>query len=142
MKIQNDSEWRNGNYLSLGVQSTPDEIFKDMLNLAYSWSPNKTKSFSFQNYYDTDYHGSKVDKVTGYANVEVVYFTSKKEGDYPIVRNYADAMKRYNKIFTQYQLDYAGGGQFGFDWPTIKLNRPETYWELKKMLEIMRDKGV
>ncbi len=53
------------------------------------------------------------------------------------VRTLEGAIKRYNAILAEYKRRYAGGGMFGFDWPTLRMNEPETYLKMKILKRLM-----
>jgi len=35
--------------------------------------------------------------------------------------------RQIDALIRAYRRDFAGGGAFGFDWPTMRLNSPERY---------------
>ena len=37
------------------------------------------------------------------------------------------AMRQYDANLNAYRRDFAGGGSFGFDWATMRLNSPDRY---------------
>ena len=39
----------------------------------------------------------------------------------------AGALRQIDRLISRYRKDFAGGGSFGFDWPTMRLNAPEIY---------------
>ena len=41
------------------------------------------------------------------------------------------AIRRYDAILRKYRRDFDGGGMFGMDWPTLRLNAPDAYAELQ-----------
>jgi hypothetical protein len=41
-----------------------------------------------------------------------------------------------NAIWNQYRRDFAGGGRWGFDWPTFAANAPASYARIKRLNEI------
>jgi hypothetical protein len=41
--------------------------------------------------------------------------------------------RRINAILRSYMRDFAGGGAFGYDWPTFRLNSPERYAEVRAL---------
>lgn len=47
------------------------------------------------------------------------------------IRSKEGAAKRYWALIRKYRRDYAGGGAFGFDWPTMRANVPDVYAELQ-----------
>lgn len=36
-------------------------------------------------------------------------------------------------LLNKYRRDYAGGGAFGFDWPTLRVNSPDTYTRFQEL---------
>lgn len=55
-----------------------------------------------------------------------------------MVRTKRGALRRYNAILRSYLRDFADGGMFGFDWPTLRLNSPERYAQLVHLKTIYR----
>ena len=49
------------------------------------------------------------------------------------VRSKRGAVRRYNAIIAKYRRDFAGGGMFGFDYPTMRSNAPEAYQALAEL---------
>jgi hypothetical protein len=43
------------------------------------------------------------------------------------------ANKQWRALLRAYKRNFMGGGSFGFDWPTMRLNSPETYDHLRAM---------
>ena len=41
----------------------------------------------------------------------------------------------YNLI-SSYRRDFAGGGMFGYDWPTFRLNSPERYDHVRALQKL------
>ena len=41
--------------------------------------------------------------------------------------------RQIGEILRSYQRDFAGGGSFGFDWPTMRLNSPERYDRIRAL---------
>lgn len=41
--------------------------------------------------------------------------------------------RQINTILRAYQLRYAGGGAFGYDWPTFRLNWPEGFQRVRDL---------
>lgn len=50
-----------------------------------------------------------------------------------MIRTKQGAIRRYNALLNRYRRDFAGGGMFGCDWPTLRLNSPSTYTELRQI---------
>lgn len=48
----------------------------------------------------------------------------------------AGAIRRYGALLRDYERRFAGGGMFGSDWPTLKMNDEALYHELKALLEL------
>ena len=42
-------------------------------------------------------------------------------------RTVQGAVRQYNAALRAYQTRFAGGGAFGWDWPTLRMNCTETY---------------
>jgi hypothetical protein len=49
------------------------------------------------------------------------------------VKSKRGAVRRYRALVNAYRRLYAGGGSFGFDWATLRLNAPETYAEIQAL---------
>ncbi len=43
------------------------------------------------------------------------------------------AQRQFDAIVRSYRRDFAGGGSFGFDWPTFRLNSPERYEQVMRL---------
>ena len=43
------------------------------------------------------------------------------------------ANRQYSAILRAYKTVYAGGGAFGWDWPTLRCNWPEGYAKLQAL---------
>ena len=50
---------------------------------------------------------------------------------YAMPKSKRGARRQYNAEIRRYQRDFAGGGMFGWDWPTLNANRPELYAHLR-----------
>lgn len=46
------------------------------------------------------------------------------------------ALRQYDAILRGYRRTYAGGGMFGFDWPTLRINAPEAYARILVLREV------
>jgi hypothetical protein len=46
------------------------------------------------------------------------------------------ASRQFNAILNAYRRAFAGGGMFGFDWPTMRINAPDTYAKLHTLREL------
>lgn len=71
-------------YLPLGVQTNIGSVEEVMHRKAVSWAPKRAKSYKIIAFKHTDYYGAPASKETGYASFEVQYFTTAKEGSYPV----------------------------------------------------------
>jgi hypothetical protein len=45
----------------------------------------------------------------------------------------AGALRQIDILLNRYQRDFAGGGTFGFDWPTLRMNAPETFERIRQL---------
>lgn len=54
---------------------------------------------------------------------------------YKMPKTKRGAWRQYDAIWNAYRRAYAGGGMFGFDWPTFRVNWPEAYDHIQKMKE-------
>lgn len=52
------------------------------------------------------------------------------------IRTKQGARRCYNALLRQYFSDFSGGGAFGWDWRTMRLNVPETYDTLRWLQSI------
>lgn len=73
-----------GNYLSLGVQTNPGNTTNQAHWLAKKWAPEKAKSYTIKNFRHTNYYGVVAQEETGYAEFDVWYYSTKKEGEFVI----------------------------------------------------------
>lgn len=75
-----DMKAKYGKHLHLGVQTSPDKVFDNMVWLSQAWAPKKAKSFTicFLGHCTTQNEPSST--ATGWATIEVRYFTTAKEG--------------------------------------------------------------
>ncbi len=48
-------------------------------------------------------------------------------------KSHAGALRQINALIRRYMRDYAGGGMFGFDWPTMRANEPEVYQRIRNL---------
>ena len=48
------------------------------------------------------------------------------------------ALRQYEAVLNSYRRDYAGGGSFGFDWTTMRLNSPERYDRLQHLSSLLK----
>jgi len=79
MRIKTDSLFVD--FLRLGIQTNPGNVSKQSLWLAKQWAPKKCKSFTIKSLSHTDYYGNSMPEETGYATMDVEYFTTVKEGE-------------------------------------------------------------
>ena len=47
------------------------------------------------------------------------------------------ASRQYAALIRSYRRDFAGGGSFGFDWPTFRINSPERYERARLLLRLI-----
>ena len=52
---------------------------------------------------------------------------------YPYPKSRAGALQQIDRLIRRYRRDFAGGGAFGFDWPTMRLNAPEIYERIRQL---------
>ena len=55
---------------------------------------------------------------------------------YKMPKSKRGAWRQYDAIIRQYQRDFAGGGLFGWDMPTLRINAPDKYNHIMAMKEI------
>ena len=48
-------------------------------------------------------------------------------------------IRQYNAIINSYRKDFAGGGSFGFDWPTFRINSPERFERVRMLQDLWYD---
>lgn len=48
------------------------------------------------------------------------------------------ALRAYDATLRRYMRDYAGGGAYGYDWPTMRAQAPETYARLRELIVLAR----
>jgi hypothetical protein len=53
-------------------------------------------------------------------------------------RSRRGAFRRYRAVYRAYARAYDGGGMFGMDWPTLRLNEPEAYAYLQALSALAR----
>ena len=49
------------------------------------------------------------------------------------------ALRQYRAIMNAYRRDFAGGGAFGWDWPTFAINSPERYKQVRTLQALYRE---
>ena len=49
------------------------------------------------------------------------------------------AARQVNAILNSYFRDFAGGGAYGWDWPTLRLNSPERYAKIIALCKAIKD---
>jgi hypothetical protein len=74
-----NAKGRYGKHLTLGIQTNPGNAINVVELRARQWAPNNAKSCTIC-FRDTDYHGLTENHPTGFATIEVRYFTTAKEG--------------------------------------------------------------
>lgn len=55
---------------------------------------------------------------------------------YKMPKTQRGATRQWNAIVSAYKRDYAGGGAFGYDWVTFRLNQPDAYAHIKAVQAI------
>ena len=53
--------------------------------------------------------------------------------NYAMPKTQRGATRQWNAILRKYRRDFAGGGAFGFDWPTMRMNAPAAFAHLQAM---------
>lgn len=48
------------------------------------------------------------------------------------------ANRQYNALIRRYHAMFDGGGMFGWDWPTFRLNWPEGYARAKELIALSK----
>ena len=48
------------------------------------------------------------------------------------------ALRQYDANLNAYRRDFAGGGSFGFDWPTMRLNAPDRFERAQKLAALFK----
>lgn len=51
----------------------------------------------------------------------------------PLPKSKEGAARQFDSLIRSYRRDFAGGGAFGFDWPTFRLNSPERYERAREL---------
>ena len=51
----------------------------------------------------------------------------------PWPKSKAGCERQIDALLRSYQRDFAGGGAFGFDWPTFRANSPERYERIRAL---------
>lgn len=54
------------------------------------------------------------------------------------IRSKEGAARAYDATLRAYMRRGAGGGMFGFDWPTMRVLEPETYTRLRDLATLAR----
>jgi len=47
--------------------------------------------------------------------------------------------RQIDAILRAYRRDFAGGGAFGWDWPTFRLNSPDRYERVRALQKLWHD---
>jgi hypothetical protein len=55
---------------------------------------------------------------------------------YAMPKSKRGATRQWNAILRAYRRGFAGGGAFGFDWPTMRLNSPNAYAHLMTLARL------
>ena len=45
-------------------------------------------------------------------------------------------IRQINALLNSYQRDFSGGGAFGWDWPTFRLNSPERHERVRALQKL------
>ncbi len=56
-----------------------------------------------------------------------------------MVKSKQGCERQINALIRSYTRDYAGGGLFGFDWVTMRLNSPETYARVRELQNLWHE---
>lgn len=48
------------------------------------------------------------------------------------------ALRQYDANINAYRRDFAGGGSFGFDWVTMRLNAPDRFERAQKLAAMFK----
>ena len=67
-------------FLKLGIQTNKGKVGKLSKWVAKQWAPKNCKSLTILKLIHTDYHGVRQEKETGYATINVQYYSTVKEG--------------------------------------------------------------
>jgi hypothetical protein len=51
----------------------------------------------------------------------------------PMPKSKRGAYRQYRALLRAYKRAFDGGGAFGWDWPTLRLNSPETYTKIEAL---------
>jgi hypothetical protein len=51
----------------------------------------------------------------------------------------AGCEQQIDSLLRAYRRDFAGGGSFGYDWSTFKLNSPERYERVRALQKLWHD---
>jgi hypothetical protein len=54
----------------------------------------------------------------------------------PMPKSKRGAYRQYCALLRAYKHAFAGGGAFGWDWPTLRLNSPEAYAKLRALIAV------
>ena len=79
-----DCKGKYGKFLRLGIQTNVGKVQAEAIKKARIWAHKKAKSFTFS-LINTDYHGIPKQEETGYADIDVLYYTTQKEGEHLIL---------------------------------------------------------
>ena len=48
----------------------------------------------------------------------------------------AGCERQISALINSYRRDFSGGGQFGYDWPTFRLNSPERFERVRALQKL------
>ena len=48
-------------------------------------------------------------------------------------------VRQINALLNSYRRDFAGGGSFGYDWATMRLNSPERYERVRELQNLWHE---
>ena len=79
-----------------------------------------------------------VDKASGLLH-SLIIETEQKQMTKAWPKTKAGAERQISALINAYRKNWAGGGSFGFDWPTMRLNDPETYDRIRALQTLAID---
>lgn len=53
-----------------------------------------------------------------------------------MIRTKEGALRQYDTVYNRYVDAFAGGGMYGWDWSTMRLNDPDAYYTLRGLLHL------
>lgn len=54
----------------------------------------------------------------------------------PWPKSKAGCERQINALINAYRRNWSSGGSFGFDWPTMRLNDPDTYRRIRDLQKL------